>query len=468
MRTLVLGDIGCADGNGAVCIAQDFESFVCDGHAALFHPDTCDVILAPPTGEVMQHKDAHMRCPLDAFDPFSAEYLTDPYALYAQAHAEQRVFYSAALGYWVLTGYDDIKRVLRDAVTYASRNATDPFTPITAETAAVFRAGGYAMQRVLLNADAPVHPRVRRQVAAAFTPQRIATLAPRIGALVERYIHDIIAVTGRQVDIVAALTYGLPAEVIFLLIGMDADDVPAIKAGSESRVLFTWGKPTDEQQVALAHDMVDFWQRAAAFVEKRRLAPQDDYTSDLIRLRNGDDAVLTMGEITSVVFGLLLAGHETTTGFLTNAIVRLLSDPTRWQTLAADPALIPAAVEELLRLDTSVIAMRRVTTAAVTLGGQEIPAGSNILALIGAANHDPEHFEAPGEYHPARTDAREHLSFGYGAHYCIGAPLARLEAQIVLQQLIAALPGAQLVPGQQLEYLPNTSFRGARSVLVRW
>ena len=409
-----------------------------------------------------------MSCPMHAFDPFDKDYLADPYAVYARLHADQPVFFSEELGYWVVSRYDDIKQVLRDAQSYASRNATDPFTAVSPETAAVFRTGGYAMQRVLLNADAPVHPRVRRNVAAAFTPQRVAQLAPRIEALVTRTIDSIIALPVREVDIVQALTYALPAEVIFLLIGMDADDVPAIKAGSESRVVFTWGKPTAEQQVALAHDMVDFWQRAAAFVAKRVDEPRDDYTSDLIRLRNGDDAVLSLGEITSVVFGLLLAGHETTTGFLTNAIVQLLRDPTRWQALVADPTGISAAIEELLRLDTSVMAMRRVTTVDVTLGGQHIAAGSNILALIGAANHDPAHFVEPGVYDPTRPDARDHLSFGYGAHYCIGAPLARLEAQIVLRQLVTALPTAQLGAEQTMEYLPNTSFRGARSVRIRW
>ncbi len=409
-----------------------------------------------------------MSCPLHAFDPFDARYLADPYAVYAQLHAEQPVFYSESLGYWVVTRYDDIKQILRDAHSYASRNATDPFTPVTAETASALREGGYAMQRVLLNADAPLHTRVRRHVAAAFTPQRVARLAPRIEALMSRYLHDIIAVPERQVDIVQALTYALPAEVIFLLIGMDSEDVPAVKAGSESRVVFTWGKPTPEQQVTLARDMADFWQRAVAFVEKRRLEPRDDYTSDLIRLRNDDDTVLSLGEITSVVFGLLLAGHETTTGFLTNALVQLLSDPARWQALAADPTQIPAAIEELLRFDTSVIAMRRITTTAVTIGGCDIPADSNILALIGAANHDAAHFTAPATYDPTRTDARDHLSFGYGAHYCIGAPLARLEAQIVLRALVTALPGARLEPNQTFDYLPNTSFRGARSVRIHW
>jgi cytochrome P450 len=114
------------------------------------------------------------------------------------------------------------------------------------------------------------------------------------------------------------------------------------------------------------------------------------------------------------------------------------------------------------------MAMRRVTTVDVTLGGQHIAAGSNILALIGAANHDPAHFVEPGVYDPTRPDARDHLSFGYGAHYCIGAPLARLEAQIVLRQLVQALPTAHVAPDQTMEYLPNTSFRGARSVRIRW
>lgn len=409
-----------------------------------------------------------MQCPVVPFNPFGDEYLADPYAFYRWAHQHAPVFYSPELQYWVVTRHTDIKQVLRDAETFSSRNATDPFTAVTPETAQIFRDGGYAMQRVLLNADAPTHTRIRRHVYAAFTPQRVAALEPRIRACAQRFIAQMHQLPGQRGDIVAALTYALPALVIFMLIGLDDDDVPAIKAGSESRVLFTWGKPSAMQQAELAHSMVDFWQRAAAFVAKRAHNPQNDFTSDLIRLRNGDDSILSMGEITSVVFGLLLAGHETTTGLLTNALRQLLETPARWQALHADTSLIPAAIEEVLRFDTSVIAMRRWTTRAVEISGYHIPADANVLLLIGAANHDDAQFTDAQSFDPDRLNQRDHLSFGFGSHYCIGAPLARLEARVVLNELIAAFPTMRLSPNQAYDYLPNTSFRGPRHLWVEW
>ncbi|MFN5061038.1 MAG: cytochrome P450 [Chloroflexota bacterium] len=405
------------------------------------------------------------QCPHHHFDPFGAEYLADPYPIYATLHADTPVFYDDTLGYWVLTRYDDIKAVLKDNESFSSRNSTDPFTPISDETKRIFQQGGYAMQRVLLNADAPTHTRIRRHVYAAFTPHRVATLEPRIRELCQTFIARLATHTD-PVDIIGEMIYALPAQVIFLLIGMEHDEVPAIKSGSESRVLFTWGKPSATQQADLARDMVDFWQRAAAFVAKRAQNPQDDFTSDLIRLRNDDDTILSMGEITSVIFGLLLAGHETTTGLLGNAIYRLLEDPQRWRQLADDTSALPGIIEELLRFDTSVIAMRRYTTRAVTIANTTIPADANVLLLIGAANRDANHFSQSHHFDSLRTNNREHLSFGFGTHYCIGAPLARLEAKVVLHELVQHFPLARLVPNQSLDYLPNTSFRGPRRLLV--
>lgn len=409
-----------------------------------------------------------MQCPVVPFNPFGDEYLADPYAFYHWAHQHAPVFYSAELKYWVMTRHADIKQVLRDAETFSSRNATDPFTPVTPETAQIFRDGGYAMQRVLLNADAPTHTRIRRHVYAAFTPQRVAALEPRIRACVQRFIAQMQHLPAPHADIVATLTYALPALVIFMLIGLDDDEVSAIKMGSESRVLFTWGKPSAHQQAELARSMVDFWQRVEAFVAKRAQAPQNDFTSDLIRLRNGDDSILSMGEIISVVFGLLLAGHETTTGLLTNALRQLLADPTRWQALHADARLVPAVIEEVLRFDTSVIAMRRWTTRDVEIAGYHIPADANVLLLIGAANHDDAQFADAQSFTLDRPNQRDHLSFGFGSHYCIGAPLARLEARVVLSELVAAFPQMRLSPDQAYDYLPNTSFRGPRHLWVEW
>jgi cytochrome P450 len=408
------------------------------------------------------------RCPIHHFDPFEATYLADPYQTFAWAHQEAPVFYSAELGYYVVTRHHDIKAILRDPERFSSRNATDPFTPVSPETAAIFRAGGYAMQRVLLNADGTTHQRIRRHVYAAFTPQRVATLEPRIRQATRQMLDAIVQRNQHHVDIMAECLYTLPARVIFLLIGMSDAEIAAIKSGSESRVVFTWGKPTATQQAELAKTMVEFWQIAEAFVAKRAAQPADDFTSDLIRTRGGDDDVLSMGEITSVVFGLLLAGHETTTGLLGNAVRRLLEIPERWQQLYQHPEQLPAAIEELLRYDTSVIAMRRWSTQACTIGGYDIPADANLLLLIGAGNRDALQFDHSDQFDWHRANNRDHLSFGFGSHYCIGAPLARLEARIVLAELLAAFPQARLATPQTYDYLPNTSFRGPRQLWIDW
>ncbi len=402
----------------------------------------------------------YTNCPIHAFNPFAEPYLSDPYAIYAWARAQQPVFYSAELGYWVLSRNADVRAALKDAETFSSRNSTDPFTPITPETARIFREGGYAMQRVLLNAVPPDHTRIRRHVYAAFTPQRVAGM--------EAHIRALAAKPERHADIVGTLTYELPAQIIFALLGLSESEVLAVKAGSESRVLFTWGQPTPEQQAELAHNMVAFWQLSADFVQRRAAEPHDDFTSALLRIHANDQSSLSMPEIVSIVFGLLLAGHETTTGLLTNAIRQFLARPEVWAQLVVNPAMIPTAIEEVLRMDTSVIAMRRLTTRPVQIANTEIPADANVLLLIGSANHDEALFERPHELDLERTNTRDHLAFGFGSHYCIGAPLARLEARIVIEELAHALPTLRLCNHQQYDYLPNTSFRSPRQLLIEW
>ena len=177
---------------------------------------------------------------------------------------------------------------------------------------------------------------------------------------------------------------------------------------------------------------------------------------------------LTQQEVATILFGLLLAGHETTTNLLGNALRRLLEDRRRWTALVTDPTAIPDAVEEVLRFDSSVVHWRRRTTTAVTLSGVDLPAGADVLVCIGAANRDPHVFANPDEFDIRRANAREHLSFGAGPHLCLGAPLARLEARVVLEELTAALPNLRLDDDQTLQFAPIIAFRGPRSLLVAW
>jgi cytochrome P450 len=173
-------------------------------------------------------------------------------------------------------------------------------------------------------------------------------------------------------------------------------------------------------------------------------------------------------EVTQIVYELLFAGHETTTGLIANALRRLLTERHAWEEICGDPALIPNAIEEVLRFDSSVIAWRRRTTGAVEIGGVPVPADANLLLLLGSANRDPAVFEDPEHFDIHRPNAKEHLSLGFGAHYCLGAPLARLEARIVLEELSARLPSLRLIPEQTLHFQPNTTFRGPLSLLVEW
>jgi cytochrome P450 len=173
-------------------------------------------------------------------------------------------------------------------------------------------------------------------------------------------------------------------------------------------------------------------------------------------------------EVTTIVYALLFAGHETTTGLIGNAMRRLLAERHAWEEICRDPSLIPNAIEEALRFDTSVIAWRRKTTQEVEIGGVPVPADTDLLLLLGSANRDPAVFEDPDRFDIHRRNAKEHLSFGQGVHYCLGAPLARLEARVVLEELSVRLPSLRLVPGQTLRFQPNTSFRGPLALLVEW
>ena len=196
--------------------------------------------------------------------------------------------------------------------------------------------------------------------------------------------------------------------------------------------------------------------------------PVDDFTSDLARIHLADPDALSPAEISHVIYGLSFADHETTTNLITNTLRRVPADPGVFAELVAEPALIPAAVDEALRFDSSVLAWRRITTVATELGGVAIPAGSPLLLLLGAANHDSNAFDHPELFDLHRTDANGHLSFGWGKHYCLGAPLAKLEVAVVLEMLAERAPRLRLVADQTLQFHPNVSFRGPQELWVSW
>jgi cytochrome P450 len=410
----------------------------------------------PGTGTV-----AHSRLG-DDFQPFD---IADPFDFYARARREAPVFYSPELDFWIVTRYDDVLAVIRDPLTFSNENAQTPYRPRPPEVDAVL-SRGLAAGSGLLARQPPDHTRLRAFVNKAFTPRRVAVLEPQIRQVAASMIERM-APKGRG-DWVAELAYELPALVIFILLGIPAGDVPRVKTWANSRVVLNFGDLSPDEQVEHAHNVVAYWRYCEELVESRFAEPADDLPSDLVRAYQEGDQTISKEEIAGLVFSQLTAGHETTTALLSTSFLELLRGRRRWEELCADPSLIPAAVEELLRLCGPVLAIKRKVKRQAEVGGVTIPEDAKVLLMLGSANHDAAVFAHAEELDFARAGGRKHLAFGHGIHFCLGAPLARLEAQVVLQELTARLPEARLVEGQQIRFPRNTTFRGPVSLQVEW
>jgi cytochrome P450 len=392
------------------------------------------------------------------FDPFDPAFLADPYPWFTRYRERHPVFYSLALDYWVLSRYQDVKTALRDTTTYSAANALAPIQPPCPHAQAALQQGGFRSVPTLTNADPPQHTRARRIANAAFTLGRVAQMEELIRAMTERFIDE--RLQSGPADIVRALTWELPMLVIFKILGVPDEDVPQVKSWGGDRLRFMFGRLGQAEQARVAEGMATFWRYTEALAVDRRERPRDDFTSELVWATDSTGQPLTHVEVCTILFGLLLAGHETTTNLLTNGVRRFLGQRWIWEELCADPGLIPNAIEELLRFDSSVVMWRRRTKVPTRVHDVDLPADANLLLLIGAANRDPEVFENPDRFDLRRGNARDHLSFGKGNHQCLGAPLARLEARVVFEELTRRLPGLRLAPDQDLTFPDYLAFRG--------
>ncbi|MGD9997463.1 MAG: cytochrome P450, partial [Ilumatobacteraceae bacterium] len=400
-----------------------------------------------------------------SFTPFDEPYLSAPYEVFARARREAPVFYSSEIDHWVVSRYDDVRTVMRDAERFSAANVQSPVTPWPDDTVAAFDARGFGLRPNLSNNDPPSHHHVRHFLRDAFSPRRIGWLEPHVRRLAEACVAGF-ADRGAG-DLVELMLSDVPAQVLFVFLGIPDGDIDTVKRWSAGRAILTWGRPTDDQVRAELPDFIDYLQYCFDLVDRLEQDPGDDYTSELLRRVADEQPVdFDKGRVAQTLFGLLMAGHETTTNQSANAIRALLATGT-WQRLVDDPSRIPDAVEEAIRFEGSVIAWRRITRCPVTLSGCEIPAGAQILTLLGSANRDETVFDDPDRFDIDRPNSRNHLSFGFGNHFCLGAPLARLELRVFLEILTQRLPNLELVP-TTYAYSPNTSHRGPLSLPVRW
>lgn len=398
-----------------------------------------------------------------ALDPLAPDVIADPYPFLARQRDNQPVAYCPAIDMWLITRHADIDYVFTHPDLFSAANAQAPLTPLCTEAMEILKAG-FRIQPVMSNADKPVHPRIRRRLAQAFSARRMRLLTPIIEERCQTLI-DAFADRGKA-DLMQELCYPLPALTIFAMIGFPPQDSDRIKAWCADKLVVNWGRPSQRQQIDAARTMVAFWAYCEDFVALRRTQPADDLTSDLMSGQD-DSEPLTDREIASIIFGLSFAGHETTTNHAANAI-RRIHENGLWQAIRADRSLIPAAVEETLRFDSSVTAWRRVARQDCQIGGVAIPAGAKLMLSLAAANRDPAKFPDPDRFDIARNRPEDHLSFGKGVHYCLGVPLARIESGILLNQLLDRFPDLTLVQGGGYEFPANISFRGPLSLPARW
>jgi hypothetical protein len=405
-------------------------------------------------------------CPVDSsFDPLSPEFLADPYLTLAALGADDApVFFAPSIGYYVVTRYADINAVFQDPATYSAAVAQAPLVPLAPEAQKILLAGGYKPQPTMVSLDEPAHSRLRKPAARAFSMKRVQAMIPAINATTTRLLDQVAGAD--EFDLVAALAFPLPATIVFTLMGVPERDHAQLKEWCGFRAALSWGRPAPKDQVEIASSIAAYRLYLRDLVDRKYELPGDDLTSDLLAIHREDPDRLTLDEVSSILFSLSFAGHETTTGLIGNTVRRLLEDPSRWDTVAAEPHLIHGAVEESLRYDPSVPVWRRVTTRSVRLGGAELPEGAKLFLWLAAAGRDADEFTHPDQFDLRRSDADRHLAFGKGLHYCLEANLGKLEAQIAISHLAGRYPRLRLTPAQQLSFHPNISFRGPQALMV--
>jgi cytochrome P450 len=405
------------------------------------------------------------QCPVSALsDTFhlSNEQLE---AVFRKARAQSPVVYLEDIDYWAVTRYDDIKAVLGDKERFSSEITLQPLRPIAPEVMELFRERGFSPRPTLSNNESEHHAPVRRVAQAAFSPRRNAKLDPYIRKLVNQAIDSF--EQDKRADLVAQMVYELPALVLFKLLGIPEADVQTIKMWADSRLVLSFGKPSVEEQLVAAGHMADYWDYCVDLVQKRIEAPQDDLPSDMLAMwRDGED--IEVEDVNNVVFGLLLAGHETTTNMSANAILTLLQNRAAWEAIVEDPSRIPNTVEECLRFRPSVVAWRRLAKSDVEVSGVTIPAGQRVLCYLPSGNRDEARFEDGEVFDIQRANARSHVAFGFGRHFCLGAPLARFELAVILEELTSRVPGLRLAADQDLMPVETVQFRGPQELWVEW
>jgi cytochrome P450 len=394
------------------------------------------------------------------YELYGDEFRARAYETFAEMREHDPVFSQPGLDgmtpIWFVTRYDEAVAVLLDE----ERFVRDAALALTPEELSDTLAGGFEfIENHMLNKDGDDHRRLRRLVTKAFTPRMVEQLRPRIQEIADELIDN---VEGRgEMDLVEEFAFPLPITVIAELLGVPAADRDRFRVWSDA-IMTPAFSPDELKRFKQAMD--DFVAYLRELFDRRRAEPTEDLISALLQAEDGGDT-LSEEELFSMVILLITAGHETTVGLIGNAVLALLQHPEQVAALEQDPGRV---IEEALRYDGPIErTLNRWAATDVTLGGKTIRRGENVIVILGSADRDPARFARPDAFDVERETDAKHIAFGRGSHYCLGAPLARLEGEIALTTLFRRLPGLSLA-SDELAWRPVPLFRSLVSLRVAW
>jgi cytochrome P450 len=398
------------------------------------------------------------------FKPLAPETVECPYPFYAALRREAPVFEVPELGFWIVSRYDDIVAVLKNTEVFSSASGPAVRGPRerTDELRAIYEQGWPPVNTLLTN-DPPSHARYRGLVNKAFSARRVAQLEPSVQTiaadLVDTFIGD-----GR-VELVGQFAVPLPLTVIADALGVSRDDLPRFKRWSDDSVAPLGGMISYERELECARSIVEFQHYFAERLEERRTEPRDDILTDLLNARLDGEKPLDTAEMLSIIQQLLVAGNETTTNMIASTMLLLLQHPEQMAAVRTEPELIANLIEEALRLESPVQGLFRTAKVDTEVGGVRIPAGARLNVLYASGNRDEREYAAAETFDVRREDAKTHLAFGLGVHYCLGAALARLEGVVAFRALVSRLRDIRLAPGKNdLTHTPSFILRGLKEL----
>lgn len=401
---------------------------------------------------------------------YDKTYFSNPYPLFDELRAKSPIFRSEIIGGWVLTRHQDVDDVLRNAEIFSSKGrVTHLLNQLDSSLQPNLELLHFHFARGLAHSDAPEHRRLRGLLARAFTPKMMEGLRPRIRVIA----FDLIQTLNPKTDLITDLFTPLPARVVGELLGSSDEDIPDLIrwAHAINGLYEKGGKISAEKALnaeAMLKEMREFVRRLIAIRQEKKvigsLTGEEDVLSALVRQ---DEDTLSEDEMLSTMVSLFVAGHETTTHLLGNGLFALLKNPEWIMRMKSEPEIIPLVVEEMARFDGSVPRSWRLTKSTVEIRGVSVPQGELVLPMLAAANRDPIVFEDPNLFNPFR-ESKKHLAYGKGVHVCLGAPLARMEAQEVISLMLKTFNNIEFSENPSgLEWREDLALRGLKKLPVK-